>query len=82
MAISSVLIRKANSVELPIFYTSHSLQDAELQYSRLEKLRPYFQIHMVTILINQPLHQVLQKSEMSGRLIKWAIELREFDVHY
>ncbi|CAL8131191.1 unnamed protein product [Prunus armeniaca] len=81
-AISSVLIRKANIVELPIFYTSHSLQEAELQYPRLEKLRPYFQTHMVTILINQTLRQVLQKSEMSGRLIKWAIELGEFDVHY
>ncbi|KAI5339769.1 hypothetical protein L3X38_019041 [Prunus dulcis] len=29
-----------------------------------------------------PVHYVLQKPETSGRLVKWAIELGEFDIHY
>ncbi|CAL9017964.1 unnamed protein product [Prunus brigantina] len=45
-------------------------------------LRPYFQAHSINVLTNQPLRQVLQKPETSGRLIKWAIELGEFDISY
>ncbi|XP_021812766.1 uncharacterized protein LOC110755794 [Prunus avium] len=92
-ALSSVLIRKPNGIELPIFYISHALQDAELRYPELEKLayalvlsarklRPYFQAHSITVLTNQPLRQILQRPETSGRLVKWAIELSEFDIHY
>ncbi|CAL9005539.1 unnamed protein product, partial [Prunus brigantina] len=92
-AIDSVLIRQPNGIELPIFYMSHALQDAEQRYPQLEqlayalilsarRLRPYFQAHSINVLTNQPLRQVLQKPETSGRLIKWAIELGEFDICY
>ncbi|CAL8991494.1 unnamed protein product [Prunus brigantina] len=65
--------------------------DAEQRYPQLEqlayalvlsarRLRPYFQGHSINVLTNQPLRQVLQKPETSGRLIKWAIELGEFDI--
>ncbi|KAI5339406.1 hypothetical protein L3X38_018678 [Prunus dulcis] len=46
------------------------------------RLRPYFQAHGIKVLTNQPLRQVLQKPEISGRLIKWAIELGEFDIQF
>ncbi|XP_021802905.1 uncharacterized protein LOC110746996, partial [Prunus avium] len=92
-ALSSVLIRKSNGIELPIFYTSHALQDAEIRYPELKKLtyahilparklRPYFQAHSIVVLTNQPLRQILQRPETSGRLVKWAIELSEFDIRY
>ncbi|CAL9030056.1 unnamed protein product, partial [Prunus brigantina] len=38
--------------------------------------------HTIHVLTNHPLRQVLQKPETSGRLVKWAIELGEFDIHY
>ncbi|KAI5351639.1 hypothetical protein L3X38_004530 [Prunus dulcis] len=92
-AVSSVLIRKPEKAELPIFYFSKALQSAELRYPPLEqlalalvvsarRLRPYFQAHGIKVLTNQPLRQVLQKPEISGRLIKWAIELGEFDIQF
>ncbi|KAI5335271.1 hypothetical protein L3X38_025404 [Prunus dulcis] len=70
-----------------------ALQSAELRYPPLEqfalalvvsarRLRPYFQAHGIKVLTNQPLRQVLQKPEISGRLIKWAIELGEFDIQF
>ncbi|CAL2245631.1 unnamed protein product [Prunus armeniaca] len=76
-ALSSVLIRRPNGIELPIFNMSHALQDAEQRYPQLEqlayilvlsarKLRPYFQAHSIDVLTNQPLRQVLQKPETSG----------------
>ncbi|KAI5335008.1 hypothetical protein L3X38_025141 [Prunus dulcis] len=75
--VSSMLIRKPEKVELQIFYISKALQNAELWYPPLEqlglalvisarRLRPYFQVHEITVLTNQPLRQVLQKPETSG----------------
>ena len=46
------------------------------------KLRPYFQAHTIEIPIEYPMKQVLYKPETSGRLMKWAIELSEFDIRY
>ena len=46
------------------------------------KLRPYFQAHTIEFLTEFPMKQVLHKPETSGRLMKWAIELSEFDIRY
>ena len=46
------------------------------------KLRPYFQAHTIEVLTEYPMKQVLHKPEVSGRLMKWAIELSEFDIKY
>ncbi|CAL2266052.1 unnamed protein product [Prunus armeniaca] len=92
-AVNSVLIQTKNGTEHPVHYVSKALQDAEVWYPDIEKLafalvvsawrlRPYFQAHTIHVLTNQPLRQVLQKPETSGRLVKWAIELGEFDIHY
>ena len=34
------------------------------------------------MLTNQPLRTVLQKPDLSERLLKWAVELGEFDISY
>ena len=46
------------------------------------KLRPYFQAHTVEVLIEYPIKKILHKRETFGRLMKWAIELSEFDNRY
>ena len=46
------------------------------------KLRPYFQAHTKEVPTEYPMKQVLHKPEVSGRLMKWAIELSEFDIRY
>jgi len=48
----------------------------------VRKLRPYFQAHTVIVLTDQPLRQVLQKLECSGRLTKWAIKLSKYDISF
>ena len=47
-----------------------------------KKLRPYFQAHTVEVPTEYPMKPILHKPETSGRLIKWAIELSEFDIKY
>ena len=46
------------------------------------KLRPYFQAYTIEVPTEYPMKQVLHKQEVSGRLMKWAIELIEFDIRY
>ncbi|GAV77975.1 RVT_3 domain-containing protein [Cephalotus follicularis] len=46
------------------------------------KLRQYFQAHTIKVLTDKPLRQVLAKPNMSGRLVKWSVELGEYDVKF
>ena len=43
---------------------------------------PYFHSHTIQVLTNYLLRQVLQKPDASGRLLKWAIELSQFDIKF
>ncbi|KAL2234291.1 UNVERIFIED_CONTAM: Retrovirus-related Pol polyprotein from transposon [Sesamum indicum] len=92
-AVSSVLVREENKVQNPVYYVSKMLQGAEMRYSLVEKfvlalvtsarrLRPYFQSHKIVVLTNQPLKSILSRPEVSGRLVKWAVELGEHDIEY
>ena len=90
---SVVLIRDKDRVQHTVYDCSRALRGAEERYPKMEKLilalvatarklRPYFQAHTIEIPIEYPMKKVLQKPETSGRLMKWAIELSEFDITY
>ena len=90
---SAVLVRDKERVQHPIYYCSRALRGAEERYPRMEKfilalvtaarkLRPYFQAHTIEVPTEYPMKQVLHKPEVSGRLMKWVIELSEFDIRY
>ncbi|GAV69727.1 hypothetical protein CFOL_v3_13228 [Cephalotus follicularis] len=72
---------------------SKALNDADGRYPEVEKfaytliialrkLSPYFQAHTIKVLNDKPLRQVLAKPDMSGRLVKWSVELGEYNVKY
>ncbi|GMH03832.1 hypothetical protein Nepgr_005671 [Nepenthes gracilis] len=90
-ALSSVLVAEHEGKQQPVYYVSRVLTDVEARYPHAErmalalvyaarKLRPYFQSHRIVELTDQPLRSILQKPETSGRLVKWAVELGEFDL--
>ena len=90
---SAVLVRDKERVQHPVYYCSRDLRGAEERYPRMEKLilalvtatrklRPYFQAHTIEVPTEYLMKQVLHKPEVSGRLMKWAIELSEFDIRY
>ncbi|XP_077249231.1 uncharacterized protein LOC143888686 [Tasmannia lanceolata] len=93
LALAAVLVREEHSQQKPVYYVSKVLYEAEIRYQRVEKLayvlvmaarklRPYFQAHTIKVLTDQPLRQVLHKPDTSGQLVKWAVELSEFDIRY
>ncbi|KAL0445450.1 UNVERIFIED_CONTAM: hypothetical protein Slati_2267700 [Sesamum latifolium] len=46
------------------------------------RLRPYFLSHPIGVKTNTPLKQTLGKPDTSGRLVKLAVELSEYDISY
>ena len=46
------------------------------------KLRPYFLAHSILVYTDQPLKQVLQKMEVIGRMIRWVVKLKMFDITF
>ena len=90
---SAVLVRDKDRIQHQSTITARALRGAEERYPRMEKLIPtlvttarklcpYFQAHTIEIPTEYPMKQVLHKSETSGRLMKWALELSEFDIRY
>ena len=90
---NTVLIRDKDRVQHPVYYCSRALRGAEERYPRMEKLIlalvtaarklcPYFQAHTIEVPTEFLMKQVLHKPETSGRLMKWAMELSEFDIRY
>ncbi|XP_073130839.1 uncharacterized protein [Henckelia pumila] len=78
---------------LPVYFVSHALKGAELNYMTQEKLalalvitarklRPYFLSHPITVLTNSALGKIAANPDSSGRLIKWITELSEYDIKF
>ncbi|XP_057436319.1 uncharacterized protein LOC130728766 [Lotus japonicus] len=92
-AVSSVLLQEIKGDVEIIYFVSHALQGAEVRYQKIEKaalaliisarkLRPYFQGFPVVVKTDLPLRQVLQKLDLAGRMVSWAVELSEFGITF
>ncbi|XP_073035175.1 uncharacterized protein [Primulina eburnea] len=46
------------------------------------KLRPYFMSHQIIVLTNSPLGRIMTPSQVSGRMVKWTVELGEYNIEY
>ncbi|GJZ30904.1 reverse transcriptase domain-containing protein [Tanacetum coccineum] len=92
-AVSVVLPVERNGKQMPIHYVSRSLQGAEVNYALMEKLalalvhatrrlRRYFQGHIIKVIKDKPINQILNSQEASGRRAKWAVELGAYGITY
>ncbi|XP_012848582.1 PREDICTED: uncharacterized protein LOC105968491 [Erythranthe guttata] len=92
-AVSAVLLSEREGVQRPIYYVSRMLKGAERRYAEIEKigmslvvtarkLRPYFLSHSIVVRTNFPLRSTLGRMDVSGRMVKWAVELGQFDIEY
>ena len=71
--------------QILIYYVSYAVANVEASYPLIEKfvyalvmanlkLRPYFEAHKVTV-TNQPLKNILQRLDISGRLLRSTADL-------
>ena len=92
-AISFVLIRVDSGIQRPIYYVSKLLNKAEVRYLPLEKailavvhairkLPHYFQACTVVVLTQLLLKSILKSVDYTGRIAKWGMILRTFDIKY
>lgn len=92
-ALSAVLLVEREGAQLPVYFVSHVLQNAELRYPLVEKfglallmasrkLKYYFEAHKIVVYTDQPLKQPLSRLESSGRMLKWAIELNSYHIEF
>ena len=91
---SAALVRSdGDGKQKPVYFVRKMLTDAETRYIDFEritlalrmaakKLRPYFQAHTIIVLTSYPIRAIHNKPDASGRLLKWAVELSEFDIEY
>ena len=91
--VSTILTVEGAKEQISMYYGSYALAGAEVNYPHIEKfsyalvvasrkLRPYFEAHKILVLTNQPLKNVLQTLDASGRLLKWVIELSRCDLDF
>ena len=90
---SAALVKERDGIQQSVYYYSRALRGAKESYSKMEKLilalvttarrlRPYFQAHTIEITTEHSMRQILHRPETSGRLMKWSMELSEFDIRY
>jgi hypothetical protein len=46
------------------------------------KLRHYFQSHKIKVVSSFSLGKILQSRDIVGRIVKWSVELGEFEVEF
>ena len=91
--LSLVLVQVDSGVQMPVYYVSKSLHDAEVCYLLLEKailavvhtthkLPHYFQSHTVVALAQLPFRSLLQSADYIRRIAKWGTILGAFDIKY
>ncbi|GJU51299.1 reverse transcriptase domain-containing protein [Tanacetum coccineum] len=92
-AVSAVLLMDRNGRQCPVQYVSRTLNEAERNYSPLEKLalslvnmtirlRRYFEAHPVKVITDQPIKNILSRTEASGKLAKYAVEIGTYKISF
>nr|GEV38686.1 hypothetical protein [Tanacetum cinerariifolium] len=92
-AVSDVLLAERKRIQCLIHYVRRALNEDEMSYAPLEKLalsllhmfrrlRRYFEAYPIKAIMNQPLKQILNKAQASGKLAKYLVELRAYNIAY
>nr|GEX80869.1 hypothetical protein [Tanacetum cinerariifolium] len=92
-AVCVVLLTDQKGKQSPIHYVSRALNEVERNYAPMEKLalslvhmtrrlRRYFEAHPVNIITDQPIKQILSKTEASRKLAKYDVELGAYNITF
>jgi hypothetical protein len=84
---------RAYPVQRPVYYVSEVLADAKTHYTQPQKLlyallitsrkiQHYFQAHKIVVPSSFPLGEIICNRDANGRIIKWSVELGEFEIKF
>jgi hypothetical protein len=80
-------------IQRPIYYVSEVLSDSKIKYPQPQKmlyallvtsckLRHYFQSHKIKVVSSFPMGEILHSHDTMGRIVKWSVELGEFELEF
>jgi hypothetical protein len=84
---------QAYPIQRLVYYVSEVLADAKTCYTQPQKLlyallitsrklRQYFQTHKIVVPSSFPLGEIIRNRNTNGRIVKWSVELGEFDIEF
>src|SRR6266508_2502878 len=80
-------------VQRPVYFVSEVLGESKLRYPQVQKilyavmitsqkLVHYFQAHPILVVTNFLIGDVLHNRDATGRIAKWTVELRSFELNF
>jgi ribonuclease HI len=81
------------TVQRPVYYLSEVLSTSKQNYPHYQKmtygvymaakkLKHYFQEHLIRVVAEAPISEIISNKDASGRIAKWAIELSPYTPQY